>query len=510
MYDAVVIGSGHNGLVAAGYLARAGRNVLILERRDTIGGACATEELFPGFRFSSCSFMLYALHPKIVRDMELQKYGFELFDVQPHEFRPFPDGRHLIFWRNAERNAEAIRPFSMKDAENYPRWHDFWERAYSITRPFGLTPPPSLADLLQRARETGSEQLFETLLTTCHADLVDEFFESEHVKGAVVHAGDHGNPYVVGSSFPSAFLPGDVDTEIRIVGIVKGGMGSITAAMAEYVQSEGASIRTGCEVRRVIVEQGAAKGVELSSGEEIRSELVVSNADPKRTFLKLVDAEHLTDDFRSQVARLKTEIAYLKFHAAMDELPDFSAYLGPDYDPRITARVWISPSVDYVQRAWADARAGRPSQDPVMSIQIPSVYDDTICPAGKHVLSIFSEYAPVQLSSGTWDDRRQEVGEALIDSVSAYAPNFRQAIREWMLLTPLDIERRVYLTDGNIHHLDQVPGQMFSRRPLPGWAEYKTPIDGLWLCGAGTHPGGEVSGAPGHNAAHAILSETGA
>ena len=510
MPDVIIIGSGHNGLVAAGYLADAGREVLVLERRDIIGGACVTEELFPEFHFSSCSFMLYALHPKIVRDLELQKYGFELFDVQPHEFRPFPDGRHLVFWRDVERNAESIRSFSEKDAESYPRWNEFWERAHEITRPYGLTSPPTIADLLQQARKTGDEQIFEKLLTTCHSDIVDEFFESEHVKGAVIHSGDHGNPHAVGSAYPSPFLPGDIDTEIRVVGIVKGGMGSITAAMAEYAKSRGANIRTGCEVRLVIVEQGKAKGVELTSGEEIRSDMVVSNADPKRTFLKLVESQHLTDDFRSQVARLKTEIAYLKFHAALDALPDFSAYLGENYDPHITARVWISPSVDYVERAWNDARAGLPSRDPVMSIQIPSIYDDTICPKGKHVLSIFSEYAPVHLASGTWDERRQEVGEALIDSVVAYAPNFRAAIREWKLFTPLDLERRVYLTDGNIHHLDATPGQMFSRRPLPGWAEYKTPIDGLWLCGAGTHPGGEVSGAPGHNAAHAILAEAGA
>ena len=503
--DIVIIGAGHNGLVAAGYLARSGLDVQVVEGRSIVGGACATEELFPGFHFSSCSFMLYALHPKIARDLELSRYGFEVFELRPHEFRPFPDGRHLVLWRDAEVNAEAIRAFSQRDAESYPRWNEFWERVNSIVQPWALTPPPSLTELVQRAQETGNQQVLEKVLTTSHADIVDEFFESEHIKAALIHSGDHGDPRALGSAYPSAFLPGDVETEKRIVGIVKGGMGSITRAMAGYLKSQGGTIRTGCEVKRLLVKENRASGVELSSGERIRSDLVISNADPKRTFLRLVEPQHLPLDFRTQVGRLKTEIGYLKFHAAMNELPDFSSYLGVDYDPCITARVWICPSVDYVQQAWQDAQEGRPSRRPILSIQIPSLYDATICPAGKHGLSIFGEYAPIQLAEGTWDGRRQEVGESLIDTVTAYAPNFRDAIQEWMLFTPLDLERRVNLTDGNIHHLDMTPSQLFSRRPLPDWADYKTPVENLWLCGAGTHPGGEVSGAPGHNAAHAIL-----
>ena len=368
--DVVIIGAGHNGLVAGGYLARAGLDVRVVEGRSIVGGACATEELFPGFHFSSCSFMLYALHPKIARDLELSRFGFEVFELQPHEFRPFPDGRHLVLWQDAERNAAAIRAFSQRDAESYPRWNEFWERVHSIGQPYALTPPPSLSELVQRAQETGNQEILEKILTSSHADIIDEFFESEHVKAALINSGDHGDPRALGSAYPSAFLPADVETEKRIVGIVKGGMGSITHAMAVYLESQGGTIRTGCEVKRVLVEGGRASGVELSNGERIRSGLVLSNADPKRTFLRLIDPEHLPLDFRTQVQRLKTEIGYLKFHAAMRELPDFSSYLGADYDPRITARVWICPSVDYVQQAWRDAREGRPS-----SIQIPSIYD---------------------------------------------------------------------------------------------------------------------------------------
>ena len=505
--DVLIIGAGHNGLVAGGYLARAGLEVQVLERRSVVGGACVTEELFPGFHFSSCSFMLYALHPRVAEDLALHRYGFQVFQVDPFVFRPYPDGRYLVLHQDPERNAEAIRACSRRDAESYRRWNRFWERFQSIVHPYVLTPPPTYVDLVRRARETGNLEILGKVLITSHADLVEEFFESEPVRAAMIHSGDHGDPRTVGSALPAAFLPGDVEPDRRIVGIVKGGMGAVTRAMAGSLESQGGAIRTGCEVRRVLVEDGRARGVELTSGEKIRSRLVVSNADPKRTFLDLVEPEHLPPDFRRRVRGRRTEIGYFKFHAAMDELPDFSSWLGRDYDPRIATRVWICPSIDYVRRAWRDARRGRPSSQPVMSIQIPSTYDDSVCPPGKHVLSIFAEYAPVRLARGNWDERREEAGEALIDAVTAYAPNFRRAIADWMLLTPLDLERRVSLTDGNIHHLDMTPSQVFSRRPLTGWAEYKTPIRDLWLCGAGTHPGGEVSGAPGHNAAHAVLRD---
>ena len=409
--DILIVGAGHNGLVAGGYLARSGLEVQVLERRSLVGGACVTEELFPGFHFSSCSFMLYALHPRIAEDLELHRYGFEVFQLEPFAFRPYPDGRHLVLHQESERNAEEIGAFSRRDGESYRRWNRFWERFDSIVHPYVLTPPPTHRDLARRARETGNEEIYKKVLTTSHADLVEEFFESEHVRAAVINSGDHGDPRSVGSALPAAFLPGDVEPERRIVGIVKGGMGSVTRAMAGYLKSQGGTIRTGCEVRRVLVEDGRAQGVELTSGETIRSRLVVSNADPKRTFLRLVEPQHLPAGFRRRVRGRRTEIGYFKFHAAMNELPDFSSYLGTDYDPRITTRVWICPSIDHVRRAWRDARRGRPSRQPVMSIQIPSIYDRSICPPGKHVLSIFAEYAPVRLARGNWDERREQAGE---------------------------------------------------------------------------------------------------
>jgi phytoene dehydrogenase-like protein len=440
----------------------------------------------------------------------MRRYGFEVFELEPLEMRPFPDGRHIVLYRDEARNVEAIRRFSEHDAEAYPRWNAFWERASSIVNRYRLRTPPTLAQLFEDVRDTDLERVLEQLVTRSFADMLDEWFESDVVKAALVHSGDVGDPRGVGTAYPSANLAGgsmDVVADVgNTVGIVRGGMGSITAALRASAEAHGADIRTGAEVERVLVEGGRAVGVRLAGGEVLQARAVVSNADPKRTFLSLVDGADLSADFRTSVARLSTRVSYLKFHAAMRELPDFSRFLGPDYDPRVVARVWINPSVAYYEQAWRDADGGEPSRAPVMSIQIPSTYDPSVAPPGRHTLSIFGMYAPVSPNRGTWDELRQETGERLIDAVSEYAPNFRDAILDWQLFTPLDLERRVGLSAGNIHHLDMVPSQLFGSRPLPGWSDYRTPIPGLWLCGAGTHPGGEVSGMPGHNAAHALLA----
>lgn len=508
--DVAIIGAGHNGLVAAGYLAKAGKRVVILERRDIVGGAVTTEELFPGYRFSACSFLCYAFQPQIVADLEMRRYGFDVFELEPLEMRPFPDGRHLVLYRDEARNVEAIRQFSEHDAEAYPRWNAFWDRAAAIVNPYRFRTPPTLAQLFDDVRGTDLEPVLELLVTKSFGDLLDEWFESDILKAALVHSGDVGDPRGVGTAYPSANLAGgsmDALADVgNTVGIVRGGMGTITRALRASAEAHGAVVRTGAPVERVLVEGGRAVGVRLADGEVIRATAVVSNADPKRTFLGLCDASDLPADFRASVERLSTRVSYLKFHAAMAELPDFSRFLGRDFDPRVIARVWINPSLAYYEQAWRDAQGGEPSRAPVMSIQIPSTYDPSVAPPGRHTLSIFGMYAPVTPSRGTWDDLRPEIGERLIDAVTEYAPNFRSAIIDWQLFTPLDLERRVGLTDGNIHHLDMIPSQLFGSRPLPGWSDYRTPIPGLWLCGAGTHPGGEVSGMPGHNAAHALLA----
>ncbi|MBI4640368.1 MAG: NAD(P)/FAD-dependent oxidoreductase [Candidatus Tectomicrobia bacterium] len=507
MYDAIIVGGGHNGLVASNYLAKAGLKVLILERRDLVGGACVTEELFPGHRISSCSYICYLLQEKVIDDLQLRKHGFEVYRLDPTRFHPFPDGKYTLGWHDEERNLEEIRRLSPHDAKAYPDWVAFWERAAGILHPYFLTSPPTVMELASRVRGTPDEEVLETMLTMSMRDLIDEFFESEHLRASFIQAHDVGDPNAPGSIFCNAYYRCSLFSADDTVGIPKGGMGGITQAMARSAQAEGVEIQTGVEVEKILIENGKALGVVLKSGEEIRSKITISNADPKRTFLKLVDPEHLDSEFIKQIVRLRTNTAYLKFHAALKELPDFSAYLGEGFDPKCLASIRICPSVDYFEQSWIDAKGGRPSRYPVMAVQIPSVYDPTLAPPGHHVMSIWVLYAPVQLRERKWDDVRQQVGEHLIDTLAIYAPNIKEAMIDWVLFTPADLERRVGLTDGNIRHLDIIPSQFLAHRPLSQWTQYKTPISALYLCGGGTHPGGEVTGAPGHNAAHAILRE---
>ncbi|HET9001355.1 MAG TPA: NAD(P)/FAD-dependent oxidoreductase [bacterium] len=505
--DAIIVGGGHNGLVCAAYLAKAGLNVLVLERRDVLGGACVTEELFPGHRFSACSYYCHLLQTKVIEDLALRRHGFHVYHLDPQMFYPFPDGRGLLMWDAVERTQDAIGQFSKRDASAYPKWVAFWERAARLIQPYLLTPPPTLAELGAKVRGTPDEGFLDLLVSASMKDIVIGFFENEAVRGALVYAQDSGDPASPGSAWVRAYMSCETLNPPENVGIVKGGMGAITQAMAAAARSFGATVDTGITVERILVEQGRAIGVRLADGTEIRSRLVVSNADPKRTFLKLIDRKHLTSDFVESVERLKTNAASLKFHAALNRLPDFSRYFNGDYDPRYVAFVRMCPSVEYFEQTWDDAKRGQPAKRPVLHVQIPSGYDSTMAPEGKHSMSVWATYAPVRLKEGTWETRREEIGGRLIDLLVEYVPDFRDCLIDWELFTPFDMEQRLGLTNGNIRHLDIVPSQFLGNRPLPGWTHYRTPIGGLYLCGAGVHPGGEVTGAPGHNAAQAILTD---
>jgi phytoene dehydrogenase-like protein len=509
-YDIIILGGGHNGLVAAAYLARAGLKVLLLERRDVLGGACVTEELFPGYRFSACSYFCYLLQAKVIEDLELRRHGFEVYHIDPWRFLPLPDGNRLLLWDGVEQTQEEIGRFSKRDASNYPAWNAFWERAASIIYPHFLTAPPSVAEIADRLSGTDDEEFFERLLLSSMCDVVSEFFESEAVRAAFIHAHDVGDPTAPGSAWCYTYIKCSVFSNPENLGLVRGGMGGITQALAGSARAKGATLRTGAPVERILVENGNAIGVALADGTEIRSRITVSNADPKRTFLKLVERRHLDSKFAERVLRLKMEAAYFKFHAALKGVPDFSAcFAEGEFDPRFLAEVKICPSMDYFVEAWADAKRGFASRAPVMEVQVPSAYDSTLAPPSHHVMSIWALYAPVRPAAGTWEEQRRPVGERLIDTLASYAPNLRDIIVDWSLFTPADIEQRMAMTDGNIRHLDMVPGQFLAKRPLPGWSNYRTPIGNLYLCGAGTHPGGEVTGAPGHNAANMILADLG-
>ena len=507
----IVVGGGHNGLVAAGYLARAGLNVQVLERRHVVGGAAVTEEWFPGYRLSTCSYVCHILQKKVIDDLELRRHGFHVYTMDPARIIPFPNGKIVRVWHDDRRTADEIRGISTHDADAWVDWMDFWNRAVRILSEFYLTPPPTLSQLTGRFRQYDEEQLLETLLTVPVKDIVERYFESDEIKAMVSAPGvDQGDISAPGSAYMTAFFRYSAFRDDREnYGIVRGGMGSITQSMARSAEANGVSIRTNAEVKKILTEYGHATGVELVDGQVLNSDIVVSNADPKRTFRQLLDPADLDDGFLADVGALKTESASVKFLCALRELPDFSAYLGSEFDPTNLAMISICPSVDYSQSSWKDSKDGRVSRTPIIQVQIPSVYDPTVAPEGHHVMSMWVFYEPSHLRDGSWADARQEVGEQLIDQVSRYAPNLRDAIIDWTLLTPEDIEDRIGMTDGNIRHLDMIPQQMMGRRPLPGWSDYRTPIEGLYMCGAGTHPGGEVSGAPGHNAAHAILKDLG-
>lgn len=506
----IIIGAGHNGLVAAGYLARAGLNVHVLERRDIVGGAVVTEEWFPGYHISTCSYICHILQKKVIDDLELRRYGFHVYPIDPSRVHPYPDGKAFTFWHDDAHTVEEMRDEYPEDAEAWWAWADFWHRAVAILSDYYLGPPPSLAELTDRFRAEGEEELLETLLTVPLKDLINRFFTSEEVKAAVsTGAFDMGDISAPGSAYITAlyrFSAFRDDTENY--GIVRGGMGGITQSMAASAEASGATIRTGAEVKRILIDNGSVSGVELSDGEVIEADLVISNADPKRTYLTLIDEADIDSEFIDEVKALKTQAASAKFLCAIRELPDFSRHLGPGFNPEYLAMMTICPTVDQSEMAWNDAVNGRITKTPIMQLQIPSVYDPTVAPDGHHVLSLWIYFLPPHLPDGdSWSNHRQSYGEWLIDYVTSYAPNFRDSIIDWTLLTPEDIEERVGLTDGNIRHLDMIPQQMMSRRPLPGWSDYRSPIANLYLCGAGNHPGGEVTGAPGHNAAHVVLED---
>ena len=507
----VIVGAGHNGLVAAGYLAGAGLDVQVLERRDVVGGAAVTEEWFPGYRLSTCSYVCHILQKKVIDDLELRRYGFHVYPLDPSYIHPFPNGKVVRVWHDDRRTAEEIRSISRHDADAWVQWADFWHRAVRILSEFYLSPPPTLGQLTERFRQDGEEELLETLLTVPVKDLIERYFESDEIR-AMVSSGavDQGDISAPGSSYIKAIYSFSAyRDDLGNHGIVRGGMGGITQAMARSADARGVAIRTEAEVKRILTQNGRVTGVELADGEAMEADVVVSNADPKRTFLRLLNAADLDADFLDDIRALKTESASVKFLCALRELPDFSAYLGSEFDPTNLATIVICPSADHCRDSWDDSRNGRVSKTPIIEVQIPSVYDTTVAPEGHHVMSMWVYYQPPHLTDGSWADVRQRVGEQLIDELSRYAPNLKDAIVDWTLLTPEDIEARVGMTDGNIRHVDMVPQQMMSRRPLPGWSDYRTPVQGLYLCGAGTHPGGEVTGAPGHNAAHVILQELG-
>ena len=518
-YDVIIVGGGHNGLACAAYLARAGRRVLVLERRDRVGGAAFSDEVFPGFRFSVFSYVVSLLRPEIIRELELPRHGLHILPLES-TLTPLANGDYLAQWSDHDQNRRELARHSPRDAEAYDEFGLLLHRMARVVKPLLKMAPPDPAsldprelwDMLRVGRyfrgvaEKDLHALWK-LLTMSAADYLDEWFEGEALKGTKSASGIIGT--LLGPRSPgTAYVllhhyMGELDGVFRAWGFAKGGNGSVSAAIAAAAQAHGAEIRTQASVAKVLITGGRAVGVVLENGDELRAPVIVSGADPRRTFLGFVGDEQLPREFADAIRRYRFRGASAKVNLALAELPRFTCL--PEPGPHLRGAISISPSVDYLERAYDEGKYGEFSRRPYMDIVIPSMLDPTMAPSGKHVMSIFVQYAPYHLNGGWTDAKRELFGDTVIDTLSEYAPNLKSAILHRQVITPADIERIVGLAEGNIFQGELTLQQMFFLRPAPAWARYRTPIHGLYQCGSGTHPGGGVMGASGRNAAMEIL-----
>ncbi len=541
-FDAIIIGAGHNGLVTACYLAKAGWKVLVLERRHVVGGACVTEEVFPGFKGSTAAYVNSLFRKEITRDLKLADYGFAVLERNPSSFTPFPDGRSLLLGPDREMTTREVAKFSARDAENLPKYEAMLERVADVIEPTLLMRPPNLLrpglrDLcngwkLWRALRqfgTGASEAIE-VLTAAARPILERWFESEQVKATLATdaiIGAMAAPSMPGTAYVLFHhVMGETNGKRGVWGYVRGGMGGLTQALAKVAEALGVVIRTEAEVGRILVQGGAVYGVALATGAEVRAKVVASNADANVTFNRLVDNRLLPPDFAEAVNRISYDSASLKINVALSELPDFRACPGVQGGPQHRVTIHICPDMDYIERAYDDAKYGKPSERPILECTIPSVVDTTVAPAGKHLMSMFIQYAPYKLrvapekgdcppssrgqspfSGATWDELREPFADRCFDLLNEYAPNFKRSVIARQVLTPLDLERTFNLTGGNIFQGAMTLNQLFCLRPVLGFADYRTPLRGLYLCGAAAHPGGGVIGAAGWNAARVILGK---
>jgi phytoene dehydrogenase-like protein len=522
-YDAIVIGGGHNGLVTAAYLARAGRKVVVLERRHVLGGAAVTEEIIPGFKFSVFSYVVSLLRPEIIRDLDLPHHGLEILPLDG-TFTPMPDGNHL--WRmndHAQTRREILR-HSRVDAEAYDEFGQAMVQMCRFVKPImGMVPPdPTSIDprdlkklyfLGRRFQTLPQQDMYNLvqLMTMSAADFLDQWFETDVLKATMSASGIIGTFLGVRSPGTAYVLlhhyMGEIDGAFRAWGFSRGGTGAISNAIAAAARKAGAEIRTQAGVEKILLLNGRAIGVALEGGEEIRAEVVSSSLDPRITFEKMIGERELPGDFMEEVRRYKYRGSSGKVNLALDGLPEFTAI--PGTGRHLRGAISISPAVDYMERAYDQAKYGEFSRRPYIDMVIPTLTDPSLAPPGKHVLSCFVQYAPYHLKEGAWDDKREAFGDTVVDTIAEYAPNIRSLIIGRQVLTPLDIERSVGLSEGNIFQGELSLEQLFFLRPMAGWARYRTPIRRLYLCGSATHPGGGIMGAPGRLAALEILKDIG-
>jgi phytoene dehydrogenase-like protein len=519
--DVIIVGGGHNGLITAFYLAKAGFKPLVLERNAQVGGAAVTDEFHPGFRCSTLAHTAGPLRPEVIRDLQLEKHGLKLITPEVCVTTLAPNGRALSLYQDTNKSAQAIAVFSQKDAAKYPEFQQSLAKMGKVIGDaLATTPPdidhPSSGDMWsmlktgRAIRNLGKKDMFRLLRwgPMAVADLVAEYFETELIRAVVAARGIFGTflgPWSAGSALVLLIRAAADPHPAGSSFFAAGGMGAITQAMASAAKAAGAEIRTSAEVIEIRVQNGAATGVILSTGEEIQARAVISNADPKRTLLKLTDPTHLSPDFVQKLQHYRGNGTIAKVNLALSGLPNFTALKNGSGDG-LKGRIHIGHEIDYLERAFDECKYGNFSRAPYLEATIPSLTDPTLAPEGKHVMSIYMQYAPYKLK-GDWEDQRKALGQTVVQTLAQYAPNLPEMILTHQIITPLDLEEKYGLTGGQIFHGDLALDQFFTMRPLLDWARYKTPIENLYLCGSGTHPGAGLTGGSGANAAREILRE---
>ncbi len=522
-YDAIIIGAGHNGLVTAGYLAKAGLKVAVFEKRHIVGGCAVTEEQWDGFKISSLSYVNSLFRPEIIKELDLKNFGFEMIPRVPSSFTPFQDHRSLVLGPDKVKNIEEISKFSKKDAENYPKFEAMLDEMAGILEPLMTMVPPnpgkiSFGEIIEYgsfffrkkpALENNWAELTR-MMSGSARDMLDEWFESEELKvtlatDAVI--GANASPSTPGTAYVLFHhVMGECNGVRGVWGYMRGGMGGLTQSLAKSCASLGVDIFTSTGISHISVQNGRATGIITESGNNYTSRIVASSTDCNITFSKLIDPQHLPSEFLRDVNRINYDSASVKINLATDTLPEFTSK--PGTGDWLNGTIHICPDMQYIEDAYADSVSGRPSKQPIIEMTIPSKLDNTLAPRGKYVINLFTQYGPYNLREGLdWETEREPYANRIIDILCDYAPNLKNSILHRQILTPVDLERDYHITGGSLFHGRMTLDQMFHMRPVPGYANYRTPLQDLYLCGSATHPGGGVMGTSGLNASKEILKD---